>query len=437
MTVDVQNHDNATASEIVIDSTTTVFREKIIKIATSIGPGIFIIGYIIGTGSVTTMASAGAKYGMSMTWALAMSCLFTYVMIVSISRCTIVSGQTIIYCIREKFGSAIAVFIIFGLMLTVMTSVMGITAIASDIFREWSRVFTPGGNGIHPVISTTLFITVLYYLFWFGKHKFFLKAMSVVVAIMGICFITSMLLVVPSMSDIAAGLVPKIPTEANANLILAGLVGTTMAGVCVISRSYVVAEQGWKLKDLKIENRDAIISLVLTFFISAAIMACAAGTLFPRGIPVQNAIDMVVTLQPIAGRFASSIFVFGILAAALSSLFASYVLGPWLVCDFLNIPRKMDRPAIRIVVLLVAMVGFTVPIFGGRPVSIMIASQAISPIVMPLLVVFVFLMLNSKKIVGSYKNPLWLNIGLGVTFLFTLFMSYSGLVGLVDFVLNR
>ena len=233
------------------------------------------------------------------------------------------------------------------------------------------------------------------------------------------------------------GLVPRIPSGANAHLILAGLVGTTMASVCIVSRSYVVAEQDWSLKDLKIENRDAIVSSVVTFAISAAIVACAAGIMFPRGIAVRNAIDMVVTLEPIAGRFASSIFVFGILAAALSSLFAGYVLGPWLVCDYLNVPRKMDRWAIRIAVLCVAAIGFTVPVFGGKPVIIMIASQAISPIVMPLLVVLVFVMLNSKKSIRNYKNPVLLNIGLIITFIFSLFMSYAGLVGLVDFVKNN
>ena len=412
-------------------------KQKLTKFAVSISPGLFIVGYIIGTGSVTSMASSGANYGMSMTWALALSCLFNYVMIVSISRCTIASGQTIIFCIRQHFGRLIAVFIIIGLMLTVVTSIIGVTAIASDIFREWTKTLTPGNRGIHPIISTALFIAILYYLFWFGKNKFFLKAMSVVVAIMGASFFLSMFLVVPSMTEILTGLVPRVPTGAGAHLILAGLVGTTLAGVCIASRSYVVSEQGWSLNDLKIENRDAVISSVITFAISAAIIACAAGTMFPQHIAVNDATDMVATLEPIAGRFASSIFVCGILAAALSSLFAGYLLGPWLISDYLNIPRKMDRPIVRIAVLLLAMVGFTVPIFGGKPVIIMIASQAISPIVMPLLVVLLFLMLNSKKTVGDYKNPLWLNIGLATTFIFTLFISYSGLVGLADFVLNR
>ena len=31
-------------------------------------PGIFLLGFNIGTGSVTTMAKAGADYGMALLW---------------------------------------------------------------------------------------------------------------------------------------------------------------------------------------------------------------------------------------------------------------------------------------------------------------------------------------------------------------------------------
>lgn len=414
----------------------SAFKAGLLKFAASIGPGIFIIGFIIGTGSVTTMVVAGAKYGMSMTWALALSCFFTYVMITSISRITIVSGDTLIYCIKQRFGRAAAIFIIIGLMVTVVASVIGITGIATDVLREWSKPFTPSGNGAHPIFSAILLGSILYYLFWHGKHGFFLRAMSVVVAMMGVSFIVSMFMVVPSVSEIVTGLVPQIPKEANANLILAGLVGTTMAGVCVVTRSYLVAEQKWTLKDLKVENRDASISLILTFIVSAAIMACSAGTMHAQGIVVENTVDMIRTLEPIAGRFASSIFVLGILAAALSSLFPSYVLGPWLTCDYLNIPRKMDRKLVRIAVLIVPLIGLIVPVFGGKPIVIMVASQAFSPVVMPLLIVFVYILLNNKKTVGEYKNPIVLNILLAVTFIFSLFISYSAVVGLVNFLKN-
>jgi Mn2+/Fe2+ NRAMP family transporter len=409
---------------------------KIRKFLSSIGPGIFIIGYVVGTGSVTTLASSGAKYGMSMTWALALSCFFTYIMIVSISRLTILSGKTLIHLIRSKFGSLAAIIIIAGLMITVISSVIGLSAIATDVFQEWTRMLLPGSEGLHPAISAIIIIAILYYLFWFGKHRFFLRAMSVIVALMGISFIGSMFMVIPSASEIIKGMVPEIPGGSDSHLILAGLVGTTMAAVVLLSRTYLVAEQKWTLKDLRIENRDAIISLVMTFLVSAAILAAAAGTMFPRGIVVDKAIDMVLTLEPIAGPMASSVFVIGIIAAAFSSLFPGYLMGPWLVYDYLDKPRNMSRTPVRLAVLGIALLGLIVPVFHGNPVVIMIASQAVSPILMPLLILFVFLLINNKKIVGEYKNPLILNMGLGLTFIFSLFMAYTAYIGLSGFLSN-
>ena len=119
---------------------------------------------------------------------------------------------------------------------------------------------------LHPVISAFLFTALLYALFFMGTHNLFLKAMAVVVAIMGTCFLVSMFLVIPDPGAVARGMVPKIPSTGNPYLILAGMVGTTMASVCLVTRSYLVAEKGWTLDDLNIENRDAAISLSLTFF---------------------------------------------------------------------------------------------------------------------------------------------------------------------------
>ena len=42
-------------------------------------PGIFLIGFNIGTGSVTTMAKSGANYGMGLLWAVLISCVATYI----------------------------------------------------------------------------------------------------------------------------------------------------------------------------------------------------------------------------------------------------------------------------------------------------------------------------------------------------------------------
>jgi Mn2+/Fe2+ NRAMP family transporter len=401
----------------------------------AIGPGIFIIGYIIGTGSVTSMAKAGAEYGMTLTWALALSCFCTYVVIVAVSRVTIISGQTLLRCIRQRFGSALAIFIIAGLMTTVVASVIGVMGIATDVVRVWSSQVV-GGAGFSPLITSLVLNSILCFLIWRGSHGFFLRAMAMIVALMGVSFIATMFLVIPGPVELIQSLKPALPDQSQAHLVLAAMVGTTMASVCVVTRSYLVAERGWGLEDLKLENRDAMVSLSLTFLVSAAIMASAAGTMLPAGIPVVHAIDMVKTLEPLAGPFATAVFVTGIVAAAVSSLFPNYVLGPWLVCDYLDVPRQMDRNSVRLAVAGVAVLAFVVPIFGGRPVLIMLASQAISTIIMPLLIVLLLIMLNSAKTVGDYKNPVALNVSLIITLAFALLVSYSGALGLFDNIRN-
>ena len=49
------------------------FGQKFAKGLALFLPGIFLLGFNLGTGSVTAMAKAGAEYGMSMLWAIVAS----------------------------------------------------------------------------------------------------------------------------------------------------------------------------------------------------------------------------------------------------------------------------------------------------------------------------------------------------------------------------
>ncbi len=87
------------------------FFTKAAVLLSSISAGIFLIGYNIGTGSITTMASAGSEYGMTLTWALLLSCVFTYYLIIAFSRYTMVTGRTVLHSFRCEFGAPVTLFI--------------------------------------------------------------------------------------------------------------------------------------------------------------------------------------------------------------------------------------------------------------------------------------------------------------------------------------
>jgi len=410
-------------------------RKKIKDMLASVAPGFFMVGYVIGTGSVTTMVVAGARYSMSLTWALFLSCFFTAFLMIGISRLTIVSKKSLLYNFRKNVHPAVGVFMIVALMVTAIASIMGITSIATSVVQEWTRpVF--GGMGINPVTSAVLLLGILYGLFWFGKHETFLKFLTVMVGIMAFCFLLTMIIVIPDPFEIARGMIPRIPQSGEPHIVIAGMVGTTMAGICLVSRSTVVREKGWQIEDLKEERRDSYFAMLLTFIISAAIIAVAAGTLHVKGIYVNDAIEMMHTLEPLVGGAAISVFAIGILSAAFSSIFPNMVIFPWLLNDYSEKQISLKAPVYRVLVLIIAISGLIVPVFGGKPVAIMIASQALSPLVMPLLIGVLLYLLNDKKVIGEFKAGWFLNSALAVTFVFSIFMSIISFQGFLRMLTN-
>ncbi len=405
----------------------TVNWNRIKRLAAGLAPGIFIIGYVIGTGSVTTMSSAGASYGMSLTWTLALASLFTHLMIVGISRLTILSGETLLHLFRRHFGAPVTLLVVASLAATQLTSIIGVMAIVVDVLREWTGAAL--GLAVDPLGTAVFFTVLLVTLYWVGRHGFFLKVLASLVAVMGIAFFFTAGIVLPDTKELLGGFVPSIPDAGNPRLLIAGMVGTTMASVVLFTRSVLVKEEGWKEPDLPLVVRDSAFSMTMLFFINAAIMACAAGTLHPRGMEIEAAIDMVKTLEPLAGSLATGGFVIGILAAGLSSLFPNYLLGPWMAADYLGLSRDMGRLAFRVMVIVAALFGLVVPVLGGRPVQIMIASQALSPVAMPLLALFVLVLLNKSEVTANRPPSAALNAGLAITVLFSFYMCSVALRG--------
>ncbi len=406
--------------------------KKLLALLGVLGPGLFLVGYNIGTGSITTMAATGAEYGMVLMWPLLLSCVFTFVLIVAFGRYTAVTGETALYSFKTHFGKGAALFVLVSLLFSEFVSSMGVMAIVVQTVQEWSRPLTASGEGFNTIVLAAVFGAVLYAIFLNGRYRFFEKILVVFVGMMGLSFLLTTFMVIPDPGDVLQGLIPRIPREANAALLIAGMAGTTMGGVIYVVRSILVKEKGWGVDDLKIERRDALISALVMFLLSLAIMACAAGTLHPRGERVDNAIDMVRLLEPLAGRFAISIFVAGIVCAGLSSLFPIAILAPWLLADYNNTERDMRSGQSRLIVLFVISLGLVVPIFGGRPVLVMIASQALITLATPLIILLMLLLQNKKSVMGAYTSGRAMNITMVLIFLFSILMAITGIIGLRD-----
>lgn len=407
------------------------------KFIASILPGLFLIGFNIGTGSVTAMAKAGADYGMALLWAVLVSCLVTYYLMTHFGRFTIVSGLTALEAIRKHIHPTVGIFLIVALTINVSGGIMGVMGIVNTTLHEWSKQWVPGG--ISALVFTAITATLIYVLFLSGRTKTFEKALSLMVAIMGVAFFSNFFILSPDAGEVLQGLVPGIPDAAKSvtggpMLVLAGMVGTTISSMVFLVRTTLVKEQGWTLADLPIQRRDAAVSATVMFLISASVIAAAAGTIHVNGGTLNEVHDMIVLLKPFAGELAISLFVLGIVAAGLSSHFPNIVLLPWLITDYASLKRDWTRLDFRLIVLGMSLLSFVVPVFHQRPVLVIIASQTMAAIILPVTVACIWYLTNQKQLMGSYTNGLVANSVFAAIQVFSLFMLYIGIRGVIQLV---
>lgn len=395
-------------------------------------PGIFLLGFNIGTGSVTAMAKAGATYGMSLLWTIVASCLATYFMISAYGRFTLVTGETALWAFRKHIHPAVGIFFIVALTAGVSGSVMGVMGIVAEVSSEWSRTFVDGG--IHPAWFAALFVALVYFIFWNGQTQFFERSLAVVVAIMSACFLLNFFILMPPPIEILKGLVPSLPEVPldqgqGPYLVIASMVGTTVFSGLFIIRTTLVKEAGWTIADARKQRNDAIVAVAMMFIISGSIMASAAGTLHVAGLGLDKASQMIDLLEPLAGSFATAIFVIGIVAAGVSSQFPNVLMLPWLLCDFNGTERKMTLPRYRVMVLVISLLGLVVPLFEARPVFVMIVSQAFNAVILPVTVACILYLGNRKDLMGEHRHTGMANLALIAILLFSLVTTSMGIRG--------
>lgn len=403
-------------------------------------PGLFLLGFNIGTGSVTSMAKAGALYGSSLLWTIALSCMATYLLLAAYGRFTLVTGETALSAFRKHIHPAVGLFFILALSAGVSGSVMGVMGIVAQIGYQWSKGFVDGG--VQPIWFAGFFVGLVYFIFWKGTTEFFQRALAVIVAIMAACFVLNFFILLPPLADLGAGLIPslpQVPLDAGRGpfLVIASMVGTTVFSGLFILRTTLLKEAGWTLNDMSKQRNDARVAAIMMFVISASIMAAAAGSLHVAGIGLTHSAQMIDLLEPLAGPLAATIFALGIVAAGVSSQLPNVLMLPWLLCDYNQSPRDMTLPRYRVMVLGISLLGLVVPIFDAPPVLVMIVSQAFNAVILPVTVGCILYLSNRHDLMGEHRNTGAANVGLVLILLFSLVTTYMGIQGVWQMVAER
>ncbi|MEX0929043.1 MAG: divalent metal cation transporter [Balneolales bacterium] len=409
-------------------------KKKILIALSAVGPGLFLIGYNIGTGSVTTMGMAGAQYGMTLLWAIIISGVFTYIAMVAFGHLTLVTGNTALFNFRNEIpvvGNMVALYIMAALILGELLALIGVMGIVSELIQEGFRLASAGGALVVETGWIILALSIIiFFTLWYGRYKLFERILTAFVILMVFCFVVVLFMIAPSYSAIVAGMVPGIPDTPGAYRLVAAMAGTTCSAAVFIIRSTVVAEKGWTIRHLKHEKRDALVSVFVMVFLSAVVMAVGAGTLHVMGLTMETTLEMIRLLEPLGGEAAAFLLIIGISGAGLSTIFPIVLIAPWLVADFMGWKRDIQSTLFRTLIFIGLLFAFGSVFLEQTPPVLMVLSQAFQATILPAIAIPVFYLLNKKALMGEDHMPSkkW-NIGLIAVILFSFVTTYFAIIG--------
>ena len=366
-----------------------------------IGPGFITAVVDNDAGGIYTYSQAGAKYGYLPLWTLMPITLLLIVTQEMCSRMGAVTGKGLSDLIREEFGLRTTFFMMAALVLANLTNVMAnFAGIASSL-----ELF-----GITRFISVPLGAAVVWMLVVKGTYdrieKIFLLATVLYVA-----YIAAGILVKPDWKQAAIYSVkPEFVLEPGYVTMLIGMVGTSVAPWMQFYLQAAIVEKGISAKDYAESRIEVIVGCVVMTVIAFFIIVACAGAIHsvaPREI--KDAADAAAGLKPF-GEWAYLLFAAGLFNA---SLFAACILPlstSYTVCEGLGFEsgvnfRFSEAPIFYWLFTGLILVGGGVILLPGFPlVRAILLSQVLNGILLPLVLIFMILLVNKKRLMKEWTN---------------------------------
>ncbi|MCD8800273.1 MULTISPECIES: Nramp family divalent metal transporter [Mammaliicoccus] len=387
------------------------------------GPGMIITASFVGPGTVTTMTQGGAGFGYSLLWAVVFSIIATIALQEMVARLALVTNEGLGEAIRDIFNHQLLKLI--TVWFSMIAVAVGCAAyISGDLLgTSLGAAYLLGipENYIAPVIGIVILLIGLS-----GSYDLIEKVMTVLVLIMGVIFITTVIVIQPDFGAVLKGaFIPSIPNGSLLTII--ALIGTTVVPYNFFIHASSIHERFNGIKDLRIVRIDTIVAIGLGGLISAAILI-TAGTLI-HGKEVTSLVELSEPLKPILGDLAPIFMSVGLFSAGLSSAIASPMGAAATISSCLRWKGGVKSKKYRLVFAIVIFIGIITSSLGFEPLEVLLIAQALNGIILPLIAILIFVILNKKNMMGKFANGIVLNIiGLFVV----LVVSFLGVYSLID-----
>jgi Mn2+/Fe2+ NRAMP family transporter len=385
----------------------TLISARLIAFLAVLGPGFITANVDNDPGGILTYSQAGAQYGYQLLWTLIPTTIALIVVQEMAARMGAVTGKGLSDLIREEFGLRATFF-------TMM--VLGV-ADFGNIIAEFAGLAS--GMGIFN-ISKYIVVPIGALLVWTlivrGKYKP-VERILIFASLIYFTYPVSAFFAKPDW-DLALKqtFIPTFSSDPNYIVLIVGLIGTTITPWMQFYLQAAVVEKGVDTRHYGLCRLDVIVGCIVTdviaFFI---VVACGATIYHTSHHDITDAAQAAAALVPFAGKFAAILFAVGLVNASLLSAAILPLATSYNICEGLGFESGIDKrfseaPIFYWLYTLLILGGAAFVLIPHLPLlKFILFSQVANGVLLPFVLVYMLLLVNRPRLMGTFRNKPWQN----------------------------
>ncbi len=366
-----------------------------------LGPGFIVTVGFIDPGNWATNVAGGSGFGYSLLWIITLATLMLILFQNMSARLGIVTGHSLAYNVRARFGRAWTG--LFG-------SSIVLACIATDVaellggalgFRLLFGLPLLAGGAITIVLKIALILT--------GRYRHVERLIVVFIGIIAVCYVAELAIVRPDWLATARG--SFVPDLSGASIAVAiGMLGAVLMPHNLYLHSNVVLNRDQPENDegrsrlITYEIGDTAVALGLGWMVNCAMVIVAAAVFFRHGITITSLDQASATLQPLAGSLARLLFGVGLLLAGLGSSLTSAMAEVNVLTAYLGRPEDPRTNFYRAGLFVLAIPALAIIASGIDSFKVLLFSQVALSIQLPLTIIPLVLLVTDRRVMGSFAS---------------------------------
>ncbi|MFH0927170.1 MAG: Nramp family divalent metal transporter [Candidatus Micrarchaeota archaeon] len=366
------------------------------------GTGLIVSVAYMDPGNWGTSIAAGAQFNYDLLWVVwlssAMAMLFQY-----ISGKIGIAGHSIAGLVADNIKNKKAVFAYWllaelSILATDLAEFLGIVVALNLLF------------GIPMVLGTFIAIADVLLLLLFTKERFRALEYAFIffVSVIGLSYVYELFITGPDLGLIAVHSLQPI-LSGQTILIAVGIIGATVMPHALFVHSWLDKNKMGENKHLDKKTAlsfhlvDNVASLFVAGLINAAILIMAAAAFYHSGFAVATIDEAYQTLTPLFGGMASIVFAVALLFAGISSSITGTLAGQSIMESLTDF--KVSQTTRRVITRIINVIPLLIVILLGiEPLEILVYSQVVLSLMIPLPLIPLIYYSSKKEIMGELAN---------------------------------